>query len=484
MESIDRLNNVIHYIEENLCDEINYNEICKITLSPISSFQNFFYLTTGIALSEYIRRRKLYLAAYDLKNTKNKIIDIALKYGYKSPDAFNVAFKRAYNVTPSTARKENMEIEPFHRLYFDLSIKYIEGGFYFMKKESKFNYPFSNYDHLSFLNCFTSVYMFLEKIEGIELKECVKERGKRCCGCKGCDDIWYDISFRQESLFCVFGTMSGVNSFRPDFDGLNECKNDTEEIIDFTFKFTGYEYETLISDFTQRIKVSIDNKKPVLACVKNDDKNRYRVIIGYDDDKFLIAENGNIKNDPENPLTGEDFSSVIIIKDKVKPLYTLLDALKRIRTIMQENEEKAIWDGYIKKFRYWDEKLQDADFGEIKRRFDRIEDTMWYNFNTHAFAEAFCRQMWDLVTKEAPELEDERFLKIIRTINETYSAKGFHDHNWQLHALNKNRDWSVRHTGQADWAYCGCVVQTLEALKKYDEIVLNEINEAIKLLSN
>ena len=127
MEAIDRLNQAIQYIEENLNDGIDYNEISKITLSPISAFQRFFCLTTGMALSEYIRRRKLSLAASDVLHTNEKIIDIAVRYNYESPDAFSVAFKRTYNVSPSFARKNKVMLEPFHRLYYTLSVKYIKG---------------------------------------------------------------------------------------------------------------------------------------------------------------------------------------------------------------------------------------------------------------------------------------------------------------------------------------------------------------------
>lgn len=354
-----------------------------------------------------------------------------------------------------------------------------------MKKELNFISLFSNLDHLSFLNCFSSVYMYCEKIVGTDLVECVKEKGKRCHECKKCDDIWGATWFIQESLFFVFGTMSGINSFRPDFDGLIEYKNDTTEIIDYIFKFAGYEYEVLTCDFVQKIKASIDNDKPVLARIKDDFKNPYRVLIDYDDDKFIIAEakDEGIINCSDHPITYDQFSSVIIVKEKVKPQYTLLDSLKRIQEVMQVNEEKGIWDDCIQKFKYWEEKLQDVDYDEIKRRFDRIEQIMWHNFNTHNFSEGFCRQMWDIVTGTGEELKDERFISIINKINSTYSGSGFHDKNWQLFALNKNRDWSVRHEGEADWAYCGCVVQCLESLKEYDRIVLDEINKAISILS-
>jgi len=112
MEPIDRLNQAIHYIEENLHDSVDYSEISKITLSPISAFQRFFCLTTGMALSEYIRRRKLSRAADDILATNKKITDIAVKYGYDSADAFSVAFKRTYNVSPLFARQNQVIWNP------------------------------------------------------------------------------------------------------------------------------------------------------------------------------------------------------------------------------------------------------------------------------------------------------------------------------------------------------------------------------------
>jgi AraC family transcriptional regulator len=66
MEAIDRINGAIRYIEDNLRDVVSYDEISKITLFPISAFQRFFSLTTGMTLSEYIRRRRLSCSALDL----------------------------------------------------------------------------------------------------------------------------------------------------------------------------------------------------------------------------------------------------------------------------------------------------------------------------------------------------------------------------------------------------------------------------------
>ncbi len=79
MDWIDGLNNALSYIDRNLDGEISNNEISLIAACPISVFQRFFMLATGITLTEYIRRRRLSCAAQDLRNTNLKVIDIAMR---------------------------------------------------------------------------------------------------------------------------------------------------------------------------------------------------------------------------------------------------------------------------------------------------------------------------------------------------------------------------------------------------------------------
>ena len=120
---VEQLNNALVYIDDHLCDEIDFKEISRITACSIETLQRFFMLSTGTTLTGYIRQRRLYEAFNDLKNTDEKVIDIAVKYGYASPDAFGVAFKRMYGVTPSMARKdENLTVMPFSRMEFSLNI--------------------------------------------------------------------------------------------------------------------------------------------------------------------------------------------------------------------------------------------------------------------------------------------------------------------------------------------------------------------------
>jgi AraC family transcriptional regulator len=127
MDWVEKVNHALNYIEKNLYDEIDYNEIEKIIISPIDVLQRFFMLNTGNTLTEYIRRRKLSEAGKALKNSDEKIIDIALKLGYGSSDAFALAFKRLFGISPSDARAAGAILKPCPRMIFSLSITYIEG---------------------------------------------------------------------------------------------------------------------------------------------------------------------------------------------------------------------------------------------------------------------------------------------------------------------------------------------------------------------
>ena len=82
-----------------------------------------FSYIVGIPLSEYIRRRRLSEAAYELLVLDNKVIDIALKYGYESADAFSVAFKKQHGISPIYAKQQNVELISYPRLSFTLEIK-------------------------------------------------------------------------------------------------------------------------------------------------------------------------------------------------------------------------------------------------------------------------------------------------------------------------------------------------------------------------
>ena len=106
MDSLNSMNNAMAYIEEHLTGDINYSEVSKIAFCSEYHFKRMFSFLSGISLSEYIRRRRLTLAAFDLKDSDLRIIDIAVKYGYSSADSFSRAFHSMHGIFPSKARSE------------------------------------------------------------------------------------------------------------------------------------------------------------------------------------------------------------------------------------------------------------------------------------------------------------------------------------------------------------------------------------------
>ncbi len=121
-ESISR---AIEYIENNLTNDITIEDISNYSYISSFYFQKGFSIICGYGLSEYIRNRKLSCAGYEVLNTDNKIIDIALKYGYDSPDSFTKAFTRFHGSTPTEVRRGG-KIKEFAPLKINLSLK---GGY-------------------------------------------------------------------------------------------------------------------------------------------------------------------------------------------------------------------------------------------------------------------------------------------------------------------------------------------------------------------
>ena len=111
MDWVGRMNEAVGYVEDHLNDGIDCGEIGRIMACPFETFQRSFVQITGISLSEYVRCRRLSRAANDLQNTDDRIIDIALKYGYESADAFSAAFRRLHGVSPSQARKGGVRLK-------------------------------------------------------------------------------------------------------------------------------------------------------------------------------------------------------------------------------------------------------------------------------------------------------------------------------------------------------------------------------------
>ncbi|SCC60867.1 AraC family transcriptional regulator [Bacillus mycoides] len=123
MDSLKNMNAAMQYIEDNLTHEIDFKEVAKIALCSEYHFKRMFSFLAGISLSEYIRCRRLTLAAFELKDSNAKVIDVAIKYGYNSPDSFTRAFQNLHGITPSEARSTIRSLKSYSPMTFQLSIQ-------------------------------------------------------------------------------------------------------------------------------------------------------------------------------------------------------------------------------------------------------------------------------------------------------------------------------------------------------------------------
>lgn len=115
MDWITGISKAIDYIEEHITEPTDYARAAKEACSSLFNFQRVFALLCGYTLGDYVRMRRLTLAGEELLSTDAKVIDVALKYGYDSPESFSRAFTRFHGVSPSAVRK-GAAIRPFSRI--------------------------------------------------------------------------------------------------------------------------------------------------------------------------------------------------------------------------------------------------------------------------------------------------------------------------------------------------------------------------------
>lgn len=123
MDFLSRMNQVADYIEAHLDEEMDYGDLANIVCCSVYQFGRIFSYVVGVSLSEYVRRRRLSQAALELQNGNSRVIDVALRYGYNSPDAFTRAFSAMHGVTPKEACALGVKLRMYPRITFHISIK-------------------------------------------------------------------------------------------------------------------------------------------------------------------------------------------------------------------------------------------------------------------------------------------------------------------------------------------------------------------------
>ena len=123
MDFLDRMRRVVEHIEASLETDMDYNDLAQIACCSVYQFGRIFAYVVGVPLSEYIRRRRLSQAALALQGGNAKVIDVALTYGYASPDAFGRAFLALHGVTPKEACRPGVKLKLYPRINFHISIQ-------------------------------------------------------------------------------------------------------------------------------------------------------------------------------------------------------------------------------------------------------------------------------------------------------------------------------------------------------------------------
>lgn len=122
---LERIQQAIRYMEEHILEDINYVEAAKSIRMSHYDFHRTFSIVTGMTANEYIRKRRLTLAAQELQGTDISVIEAAYKYGYESPESFSRAFARFHGSTPQQAKKQGAQLQLFNPLVIKIIL---EGG--------------------------------------------------------------------------------------------------------------------------------------------------------------------------------------------------------------------------------------------------------------------------------------------------------------------------------------------------------------------
>ena len=174
MEWTESLKRAINYMEKHLLEDIGADEVADQVYMSSFYFQKGFKIMTGYSIGEYIRNRRLYMAALELISNKEKIIDLAYKYGYDSPESFTKAFSRFHGVSPKQLKGDTRKIKTFLPLKIIVSIR---GG-------NDMDYTIEKMDVIKVIGCdrnfayeaaYTEVPKFWEEFS----KNCINDKNSK-----------------------------------------------------------------------------------------------------------------------------------------------------------------------------------------------------------------------------------------------------------------------------------------------------------------
>ncbi len=351
MDWMQSVQKAINYIEDNLCEELDIEKIAGEVYSSSANFQRIFSIVMGITIGDYIRYRRLTLAGKELFSSKEKIVSIALKYGYETAESFTKSFVRFHGITPSAAKKSDKNLKNFTPLSIQIDIR---GGFD-MKRKLLSNVPLITIstEDMMYLTSFTGALYGALKSLG---EECTYSQllaysgfGNRFCHTEG---KWIfgdeDIENYNETPFENQIRLLNIIGWKVKIVSMLKDENGNLLNIDET---------QIRNDFID----SISKGMPVLAqgITDNGCKTDYNVFYGYEDDGEKIIGWDYYQNDSQPFVRSNwenELKAYILLIEKVKNISekeSIISAFKMIIEYAEKNEIKgrkvgfAAWEAFL-----------------------------------------------------------------------------------------------------------------------------------------
>lgn len=162
MDTINCIQKAVDFIEDNIYDELSTEAIASQAYMSDFHFQRMFSVVCGVSIGEYIRNRRLALAGMEIGHSDTKIIDIAYKYGYESPESFSRAFTRFHGISPMTARSQKEKLRSFPKI----SVKSILGGHQMTQKLQERGYTIKENGPIYYTNNMDRTAKWFEDVLG------------------------------------------------------------------------------------------------------------------------------------------------------------------------------------------------------------------------------------------------------------------------------------------------------------------------------
>ena len=362
---IKEMQSAIGFIESRLTEELRMEDIAHSANSSNANFQRIFSIVTGMTVGEYIRARRLSLAAQELANSDAKVLDIALKYGYETAESFTKAFTRFHGLTPSAGRRQASTLQYFHPLSINIDIR---GGFN-MRRKIIPNFPDVDYygNEVDYdFNLLAATFAGAgETIDRAELavysgmaNRFVWKPDAWQVGYEALDSIDQTPFETMIRLLKSFGRDAKYVSVLRDSDG-KQLNTDSEQIR---------------RDFVD----SIDNGYPILHHMGNHKDSKYHrpcVTIGYEHDGgVMITKSGLDGEDAYNEkfsetITHENWeeavSAYVILKGKSASLPEQERFLELLKLIVSRARTTDMINGMHIGFAAWEAYLHDLEFSDF-----------------------------------------------------------------------------------------------------------------------